>query len=269
MVHRDSTWWARSVICGPPPDTSAPPADTPAPPPETPAPSVGTPESDRAALVALYEATDGENWTNRTNWLSDRPLAEWNGVSTNSDGRVTHLLLFGNGLNGPLPAQLANLTELEFLLLDGNRLTGCLSDGLAHLRGPSALALPSCSRAALIALYNATDGPNWSVNTNWLSNRPITDWAGVYTDGFGRVSSLRLSRNGLSGPIPAELAGLATLQQLNLGANDLSGPIPAWLGNLAGLELLDLSGNELSGPIPPCSGRPEEPAMRYISRTTS
>ena len=65
----------------------SPPVDTPSPPPVAPSlPSTvpaapGTPESDRAALVALYEATDGENWTNNTNWLSDRPIGEWYGVS--------------------------------------------------------------------------------------------------------------------------------------------------------------------------------------------
>ncbi len=32
---------------------------------------VGSRESDRAALVALYEATNGENWRTNTNWLTD------------------------------------------------------------------------------------------------------------------------------------------------------------------------------------------------------
>ena len=44
--------------------------------------------SDRDALVALYHATDGPNWTNSTNWLSDRPLGDWHGVTV-SNGRVT------------------------------------------------------------------------------------------------------------------------------------------------------------------------------------
>ena len=44
---------------------------------------------DRAVLVALYEATDGDNWKDNTNWLSDRPLNEWFGVTTNGNGRVT------------------------------------------------------------------------------------------------------------------------------------------------------------------------------------
>ena len=241
----------------PPVDTSSPPPVAPSPPSTAPA-APGTPESERAALVAFYEATDGENWTDSTNWLSDRPIDEWYGVRMDPNGRVFGLFLPGNGLSGSLPAELDSLTELRLLFLANNELTGCISDALADLRGP-ALELPSCSgaalaRAALVALYNATDGPNWSVNTNWLSDRPISDWAGVYTDRSGRVSSLSLSRNGLNGPIPAELAGLAVLHGLNLDANDLSGPIPAWLGNLAGLEWLNLSGNELSGPIPPALG---------------
>ena len=39
-------------------------------------------DSDRAALVALYEATDGPNWVDNGNWLTDAPLGEWYGVDT-------------------------------------------------------------------------------------------------------------------------------------------------------------------------------------------
>ena len=55
---------------------------------------------DQAVLVALYEATDGDNWTNNTHWLSDKPLNEWHGVTTNDDGRVTHLELRENRIIG-------------------------------------------------------------------------------------------------------------------------------------------------------------------------
>ena len=42
----------------------------------TPAPKDGaTPETNRAALVALYNATDGPNWYDNDNLLSDMPLA--------------------------------------------------------------------------------------------------------------------------------------------------------------------------------------------------
>ena len=53
----------------------------------------GSAETDREALVALYNATNGENWTISDNWLSDAPLGEWHGVTTNDDGRVIQLRL--------------------------------------------------------------------------------------------------------------------------------------------------------------------------------
>ena len=62
-------------------------------------------------------------------------------------------------------------------------------------------------RAALATLYNATDGANWTDNTNWLTNAPIFQWYGVSADAEGRVCALNLNGNGLSGEIPPELAG--------------------------------------------------------------
>ena len=47
--------------------------------------------TDRDALVTLYNATSGDNWANNDNWLSDKPLGEWHGVTTDSDGRVRRL----------------------------------------------------------------------------------------------------------------------------------------------------------------------------------
>ena len=44
-------------------------------------------ETDRAVLVALYNATDGANWTNNTNWLTNEAISEWRGVVTDGEGR--------------------------------------------------------------------------------------------------------------------------------------------------------------------------------------
>ena len=56
--------------------------------------------SDRAGLVALYNATDGLNWRENTNWLSDAPIGEWHGVTTGPNGRVIELSLHSNELRG-------------------------------------------------------------------------------------------------------------------------------------------------------------------------
>ena len=105
-------------------------------------------------------------------------------------------------------------------------------------------------REALVALYNATDGRNWFRNDNWLSDKPIKEWAGARTDDAGRVVALTLTQNRLIGEMPAELGNLANLTHLFLADNLLSGEIPAELGNLSNLTHLFLADNLLSGEIP-------------------
>ena len=73
--------------------------------------------SDRAALEAFYKATGGDNWKDNTNWLSEKPLASWHGVSTDSTGRVTAIMLRSYDLTGSLPAELGHLTNLEISIL--------------------------------------------------------------------------------------------------------------------------------------------------------
>ena len=94
-------------------------------------------------------------------------------------------------------------------------------------------------QAALVVLHNATDGPNWNINTNWLSDRPIGEWHGVTTNSNGRVIRLDLLSNQLT-EIPTELGSLTSLQVLVLWGNELTGTIPVELGNLTSLQELDL-----------------------------
>ena len=57
------------------PETAA--ASAPTPPPEQ-----LSLETDREALTAIFEATDGSNWDESGMWASLRPLSEWPGVTT-------------------------------------------------------------------------------------------------------------------------------------------------------------------------------------------
>ncbi|KAF3794616.1 Receptor-like protein 12 [Nymphaea thermarum] len=56
--------------------------------------------------------------------------------------------------------------------------------------------------------------------------------------------------NRLSGPIPAQLGDMVTLQQLTLEANQFSGEIPPHIGNLSNLQRLVLSSNNFTGELP-------------------
>ena len=107
--------------------------------------------------------------------------------------------------------------------------------------------------AALVALYNGTNGANWKTNTNWLSEAPLVslwDWHGVTTDENGRVTELALASNDLSGTIPAELGerNLTKLQRLDLSENELSGAIPLTLMTLSQLSVLDIRSTTLCAP---------------------
>ncbi|MEQ9657360.1 FG-GAP-like repeat-containing protein [Fulvivirga sp.] len=83
------------------------------------------PETDSLALVALYNSTNGSSWNKRTNWLTS-PVSYWYGI-TAEDGGVTEINLEDNGLSGALPPELANISTLQSLVVDGNELVG-LSD---------------------------------------------------------------------------------------------------------------------------------------------
>ena len=84
-------------------------------------------------LVAFYNATDGPNWRNSANWLTDAPIEEWYGVSTDGAGRVTVLATPFNQLSGELPPELGNLVSLEELTLTDNQLTGAIPAELGNL----------------------------------------------------------------------------------------------------------------------------------------
>ena len=173
--------------------------------------------------------------------------------------RLERLSLSRNQLTGEIPAELGGLPNLQFLRLQGNQLTGCIPAGLREVpdNDLDELGLADCAsgdtatdRAALVALYNATDGGNWHNNRNWLSNAPMSAWHGVITDSDGRVIGLHLDTNRLTGKIPAELGSLTNLERLYLSVNQLTGAIPAELGSLTNLEFLHLSINQLTGEIP-------------------
>ena len=105
-------------------------------------------------------------------------------------------------------------------------------------------------REALIAIYNALDGDNWTNNTNWCSDKPVSEWYGIGVAENGSVSSISLRENNLSGVLPEEIGDLTRLKTLYLDYNHIAGSIPFSLCELENLEDLHLEYNSLIGSIP-------------------
>ena len=199
------------------------PTAVPAAVPET----LETEETDRAALAAFYHANGGANWTDNSNWLSEAPIGEWYGVSTDASGRVTELVLRYNRLTGSIPPVLGDLTNLRVLNFspaDGTRRLADCEDG-----------------ACIDYVYGIPVG-----SANQLSGDIPPELGSLR-----KLELLGLRSNDLTGQIPPELSKLTTLKWLDLSGNQLTGKIPARLGKLTALRILDLGSNDLSGEIPP------------------
>ncbi|WP_419950199.1 leucine-rich repeat domain-containing protein [Candidatus Palauibacter sp.] len=237
-------------------------------------------QSDVTTLEGLYRTTGGENWNESGGWGANVVLATWHGVRADSLGRVVALDLSANGLAGPIPGSLGQLSGLTELRIGDNDLTGPLPLSLARLplrefryastelcvpddasfrdwltgipsRDGTDLRCAITDRNILETLYHGTDGPNWARKSNWLTDEPLHAWYGVEADANGAVVGLELRNNRLRGEIPEELAWLLELEVLELGRNQLVGPVPPVAGNLGNLRVLSLDRNQLEGAIPP------------------
>ena len=146
--------------------------------------------------------------------------------------------------------------------VDGSGLVRGRDEGVARIhatsgnaQGHSEITVANPDRAALVAFYNATGGPDWTNNDNWLTDAPLDDWHGVHVSA-GRVVVLELLRNNLAGSLPPQLGQLSGLETLNLDFNrGMGGSIPPELGDLSNLWFLGLQALGLTGSIPPELGR--------------
>ena len=84
-----------------------------------------------------------------------------------------------------------------------------------------------------------------------LNNKDIKTWPGVKeVNAEGHITKLMLWKKSLTGPIPADIGKLTSLQELNLGSNELTRSIPAEIGQLRKLRVIFLNHNKLTGTVP-------------------
>ena len=221
--------------------------------------------SDQELLVAIFDATDGENWDESGVWASRTPVREWPGVTVGPDGRIAGLALSLNGaeipavlggfsgltslqvsdVSGEIPAELGNLASLKSLRISG--VSGEIPPELGSLSNLETLDL---SGNQLCSGLPPELGRLHNLETLNLANNQLSGKLPPELSGLANLRTLNLRQNEFGGEIPAGLGDFARLTHLDLGDNRLNGPLPPELGNLASLIALNLSNNQLTGEIP-------------------
>ncbi len=217
------------------------------------------PSQERAALIALYNNTDGGSWRVRSGWKNP-PLAAdgfampgtentWYGITCNAGNTaVIKVSLHHNNLNGSLPAELGNLVKVSWLWLVDNHITGNIP---AELENMNSLIFLFLGRNQLSGSIPPQLGNMQSLRDAYFDSNQLT---GSIPPELGNMSNLQyidISSNQLSGSIPPQLGNAGNMSLLNLSSNQLTGSIPPELGNLKNLHNLYLSNNQLTGNIPP------------------
>ena len=203
--------------------------------------SAAIPDIERQALIALYNSTNGDSWRTNSGWKTaplhtdgfSMPGTEgaWHGINVTSD-HVSHIYLSSNLLQGCIPDELGNLSNLKVLHFYLNELTDNIP----------------------LSLSNLSNLQELSLSVNHLTGSIPTELGNL-----NNLELLWLDSNDLTGTIPPSLGNLSNLKYLWLSNNELTGSIPPALGNLNNLNHFWLSYTLLSGSIPSEVRQSEQP----------
>ena len=222
-------------------------------------------ELERDALMALYNGTNGTNWSRQNGWGIDSNPCNWAGVTCNVQQEITDLYFGNNNMVGSIPSAFSSaitsggFQQLEGLSFNGNAITGNIPSEFGSLSALRILHMGDnqLSGGLPVTLGNLTNLQELILFGNQLGTNVGNPLEAYIPLSFGNLSALRVLRlagNSLQGPIPASLGNLSNMVYLSLSTNMLTGPIPAELGNLSRLERLNLSRNQLTGTLPSSLG---------------
>lgn len=132
------------------------------------------PQAEADALIALYNATGGDDWANNSGWLLDPVVGNWHGITTGG-GHVTRINLQSNQLTGEIPAEIGNLTGLTHIYLYSNQFSYVdIGDFVINGLWPDRSTLGGNDCVVNISDYSGT-----------LSAQAIDCIAGTNTSGMG------------------------------------------------------------------------------------
>jgi Leucine-rich repeat (LRR) protein len=194
-------------------------------------------KSEYDGLEDLYVATNGKLW----DWnYSDpnsvwsfpsslsKPCSGWHGITCiaidDVSCSIVSLELIVFRLIGSIPSEIAYLSLLTELFLEGNELIHSIPSEIASITGLTNLS---------------------------LSHNKLTGQMPSELGGLSALVYLDLVGNFLEGTIPIQFYQFASIQQLYLGSNLLEGSLLSSIGNLTSLTVFSIIKARMTGTIPP------------------
>lgn len=157
------------------------------------------------ALIDIYDANGGNDWTGASHWNTNITYCDWEGVTCSRENYVVELNLSGFGLTGQLSSSIGCFPFLKSLYLNDNKLTSTIPEAI-------------CDLANLQYLQMDRAGLTGTIPTCMCS---MTHLMYLYMDS-----------NSLTGEIPTCVSNLTFLKEMHLKCNAISGTIPTGFNNL-------------------------------------
>lgn len=240
-----------------------------------------------SALKALYRATGGESWSERTNWMDDsKPICSWHGIKCQGgdtdNSTVTEIDLGNNNLIGTMPSVIWDLPYLIKLNLKENIGLFIGFDNIKKAKQLETLYISNVDIGHVNGIGGAPKLKELHLTSNELTGTfpdelfnlastleqlfmAYNSFSGPLSTKFGRFSKLTdfyAYDNDFTGTIPTEMAKLKKLQNFVVAENKLSGTIPSGFNNMPALKLFSAyrrlkNGPTLTGPLPSFSNCPQ------------
>ncbi|PZR03066.1 MAG: hypothetical protein DI539_26840, partial [Flavobacterium psychrophilum] len=132
---------------------------------------------------------------------------------------LTELWFNESDFTGPIPSSIGNLTKLQTLNLQSNRLEESIPSTIGNL-----------------------------VNLEWVAlnkNKLNGKIPNVFSN-MSKLDSIWLDHNQLTDSIPSSMQQLSSLARLSLNKNQLTGKVPTWLSSLSNLRYITLDSNRFT-----------------------
>ncbi len=235
----------------------------------------GSVESDRAALMAIYDNMTIQDQFAYKNWGSDLPLSEWDRVYVDSEtGRVTTLYLNAVCVVNDFPEEIKNLTALRSLYIYTDNVNN--AEVISSLQNLETLMF--CTPNPDVYLKEI---PHWISNLSKLRSLHLeiglTEWGEFEIERLPRLIDvsfqgvpirqnepigfpdflnktnlywLRLNDLNLGCEIPQWVYNQTNLVDLEITNCNLMGEISSSISNLTELTYLAFNNNNLTGVLP-------------------